>query len=255
MSTEDVPGMNPLNRDSLHSGCWAEHKDGSMVYVLGTEGNKVLYSMFDVSDANDPVEYRDAMPLRQFETDFSYDPRNPRSVRWTWHDKSEFPWGRIMRKFKSGVKPVSADKVIKDAAKITKSRIRNTGTKSGRVSGKVAHKSGVPRQKQHPVTELTVVEVTEVENFLAPTYSKRKGLSNLVEDSPRNEHLEREEPAETVAKQVARSRSLTPSKIEHDDVAHRVEKELPAGGIADRIRGRIQSAINKLIPGRGDRDG
>lgn len=33
MSTQDVPGANRANRDQLASGCWAEHEDGSLLFV------------------------------------------------------------------------------------------------------------------------------------------------------------------------------------------------------------------------------
>lgn len=254
MSTHDVPGMNPQNSDDLHAGCWAEHKDGSLIYVMGTENQKVLFSMFDLSGPK-PVEYRDAMPLKAFEKKFSYDQTNPLSIEFKWHDKTEFPWSRVMKNFRSGVKPVSAEALIEDANEVKRSRRKHIGTKTGRVSGKTKHKSGTPKQA---------------------TASKRIGLANLVEDSPRNEHLKRESKRkkvytgvvpeeiedaidaidelkgpETVARSIARSRALTPSEIEHADVAQRVDREVPKGNIAERMRKGIQSAINKLIPGRG----
>lgn len=49
MSTNDVPGANPVNGDKLGMGCWAEHQDGSMILVEGTEGNRVIYSIFDMA--------------------------------------------------------------------------------------------------------------------------------------------------------------------------------------------------------------
>ena len=49
MSTTDVPGANPANRDELGVGSWAEHADGSLIFVESTEGDRVVYSMFDVS--------------------------------------------------------------------------------------------------------------------------------------------------------------------------------------------------------------
>lgn len=38
MSTNDVPGANPVNKDILAAGCWAEHADGSLLFVKGNEG-------------------------------------------------------------------------------------------------------------------------------------------------------------------------------------------------------------------------
>jgi len=61
MSTNDVPGHNPVNNDELRSNCWAEHDDGSLILVQSTEGGRVIYMMFDLS-VEPVVEYRDAMP-------------------------------------------------------------------------------------------------------------------------------------------------------------------------------------------------
>lgn len=58
MSTNDVPGLNPKNRDELHAGCWAEHDNGTLIYVLGTEGNKVIYDLFEFPVGGEPVMWR-----------------------------------------------------------------------------------------------------------------------------------------------------------------------------------------------------
>jgi hypothetical protein len=93
MSTNDVPGSNPKNRDELGCGCWAEHEDGSHVFVLGSENDEVVYSMFDIS--KDPVqEFRDKLPKKEFEKHFSWDGKN---IKWTWHDKTPFPWDKIIK--------------------------------------------------------------------------------------------------------------------------------------------------------------
>lgn len=96
MSTNDVPGANPSNSDELAMGCWAEHEDGSLILVENTEGDRVIYSIFDV--AKEPmVEYRDAMPEIDFKKTFTWDPKKKASIKWTWHDKTQFPWDRIIK--------------------------------------------------------------------------------------------------------------------------------------------------------------
>lgn len=183
MSTNDVPGMNPKNVDTLHAGCWAEHTDGTLIYVLGTENRRVLYELFELADAKNPVEYRDSMAQHVFEKQFSWDPSNPRSIKWTWHDKTPMPWDRIMKSFRQGVRPVSAKKQIDEAAAVKKT------------------------QRKHSTK------------------------------------------ARSVASVIARDRSLQPSPMLHADVRHRVEREMPKGGLAARIRSKIQGAIGKLMAG------
>jgi hypothetical protein len=129
MSTSDVPGMNPKNRDELHAGCWAEHKDGTLLYVLGTEDQRAIYMIFELEDKKNPVEYRDTMDIRKFQREFSYNARDPKSILWTWHDKTEFPWDRILGKFKSGVRPVSAKKQIEEAERVRRSKRKYAGRK------------------------------------------------------------------------------------------------------------------------------
>lgn len=94
MSTNDVPGANPDNDDELGMGCWAEHDDGSLIFVESTEGDRVIYSMFDMAKTP-PIEYRDAMAQPTFEKTFSYG--NDLDEVWTWHDKTAFPWDRIIK--------------------------------------------------------------------------------------------------------------------------------------------------------------
>jgi len=119
MSTYDVPGSNPANGDSLHPGCWAETDDDSLVYVEGvsTNENSVIYSIFDLTDPNNPIEYRDSMPIDGFEELFKNSPD-----KWIWHDKTPFPWQRVMAIFKDGNKIPSADQIISAAEKIAASR-------------------------------------------------------------------------------------------------------------------------------------
>jgi len=92
MSTHDVPGANPANADVLAAGCWAEHDDGSLIFVKGTEGGQIVYEIYDVGQ-DPPVKYQDAMRELAFQDQFrSFD-------EWTWHDKTPFPWSRVMKTF------------------------------------------------------------------------------------------------------------------------------------------------------------
>lgn len=120
MSTHDVPGANPKNQDVLAAGCWAEHDDGSLIFVEGNEGGTVVFSMFDLA-VQLPVEYRKAMHEQAFKDMFSWKPSDPDSEQWTWHDKTAFPWERVMADFPEGAKPVSADDQISAARRVAES--------------------------------------------------------------------------------------------------------------------------------------
>lgn len=98
MSTQDCPGANPAHADVLAAGCWAEHEDGSLIYVKGTEGGQVVYEIYDVAQ-DPPVMYQDAMRESDFKTTFSYPPIGKSDIKWTWHDKTPFPWNRVMKSF------------------------------------------------------------------------------------------------------------------------------------------------------------
>ena len=118
MSETSVPGHHKETRDTLHAGCWAEHKDGSLILVESTEigtvgpgrppkdGN-VLYSTFSLGSTVN--EYRAAESLAKFSSMFSYVPEKDKSKggtepgqgdgvseEWTWHDKTPFPWNRVI---------------------------------------------------------------------------------------------------------------------------------------------------------------
>ncbi len=119
MSTNDVPGANPVNHDQLAMGCWAEHADGSLIFVESTEGGRVIYLMFDVAKSP-PVEYRDAMPEASFKTTFTWGKGS--KERWTWHDKTPFPWDRVIKNgFPDGEKSVSADDQLTAAERVAES--------------------------------------------------------------------------------------------------------------------------------------
>ncbi len=128
MSTNDVPGANPVNRDKLARGCWAEHEDGSMIYVKDIDENsRVIFEIYDFAKPNDPVYYPSALSLIDFEKTFSYDPKKTNKsptgdIKWTWHDKKPMPWERVMREIDKPV-PVSANVVdtLSAAARIADS--------------------------------------------------------------------------------------------------------------------------------------
>lgn len=120
MATNDVPGANPINRDNLHTGCWAESAsgDGSFIQVQGVEDGKIIYEIFDTTKS--PIQaFRDAMPENQFKKTFSWDDKNTSSIKWTWHDKSEFPWHVLLKKgLQSGNRTAFGRDVITQASDI-----------------------------------------------------------------------------------------------------------------------------------------
>lgn len=107
MSTNDVPGANNVNNDILKAGCWAEHADGSLLYVKGTENNQVVYELYDLGQSP-IVFYQDAMREDDFKKTFSYPPIGKSQIKWTWHDKTPFPWDRIMKNFNKPI-PIHAN--------------------------------------------------------------------------------------------------------------------------------------------------
>jgi len=121
MSTQDVPGANPANKDQLAAGAWAEHEDGSLLFVKGTESSQVVYELYDL-DQDPPVYYQDAMIDDAFKTQFSFPPVGTSPEKWTWHDKTPFPWARVMKTFDKP-RPVHADvhDTLSAAARVAKS--------------------------------------------------------------------------------------------------------------------------------------
>jgi len=122
MSTNDVPGAKASNNDQLAMGCWAEAKDGSLIFVESAESGRIIFSVFDV--ATDPItEYRDSMPEAGFKQNFSWDPKKKDSIQWTWHDKTPFPWNRVIKDgAKDGLRHVHADDLLNAAQKVANSR-------------------------------------------------------------------------------------------------------------------------------------
>jgi len=121
MSTYDVPGSNPSNNDELSLGCWAEHDDGSLIFVESTEGNRVVYSIFDMSKTP-IIEYRDAMAESTFKKQFSWNKNNKKQDKWLWHDKSAFPWDRVIKKgAQDGLRHASAADTLTAAERVAES--------------------------------------------------------------------------------------------------------------------------------------
>jgi hypothetical protein len=131
MSTNDVPGYKEENRDDLHATCWAEHEDGSLIFVESTEANRVIYSIFDMAH-DPPIEYRDAMPEVSFKSTFSWDPAATKKTKklnekWTWHDKTPFPWDRIIKGGGTdGPRYAAAEHITTAAERIRTSRERHS---------------------------------------------------------------------------------------------------------------------------------
>lgn len=123
MSTHDVPGAKAVNADVLAMGAWAEHDDGSLILVEAVEAGRVVYSVFDVAPTP-PVEYRTAMPEDGFKSRFSWRPDggdDDANIQWTWHDKTPFPWDRVMQNFPEGSKHASAGAQLTAAQRVAES--------------------------------------------------------------------------------------------------------------------------------------
>lgn len=127
LSHNDVPGLKDdsgksKHNDELAMGCWAEHEDGSLILVEGTEDGRVVYSVFDLSD--EIVEYRDAMSELGFKKAFSWTEDDKIiDSPWTWHDKTPFPWDTVIASgSRQGGRPASADHLMSAAEKVARSR-------------------------------------------------------------------------------------------------------------------------------------
>jgi len=124
MSTNDVPGAKATNNDKLSMGCWAEHQDGSLIFVESTEGGRAIYSVFDISK-DPPIEFRDTMPIQGFKDHFSWNPKSKDKdqIKWTWHDKSPMPWDRIIKEgIPDGVRHACAQHLLNAAEQVAQRR-------------------------------------------------------------------------------------------------------------------------------------
>jgi hypothetical protein len=110
-----------------------------MILVESTEGSRVIYSIFDM--AKEPaMEYRDAMPEVSFKATYSYDATGAKKLneRWTWHDKTPFPWDRIIKNgIKNGARLPSADHTLTAAERIVETRKRHISTAAERVAAEL----------------------------------------------------------------------------------------------------------------------
>lgn len=101
MATNSVPGADAKNLDKLDIGCWAEDdQKTSLIFVAGRETGRVVYQMYDLVDG---YFYNDAMLEADFKSRFSVPPVGNSPHRWTWHDKTPFPWDRVMSRFQRPV--------------------------------------------------------------------------------------------------------------------------------------------------------
>lgn len=131
MSTNDVPGANPANNDQLAMGCWAESADhdGSYILVESTENGRVIFLIFDTSRQR-TIEFRDAMNEEAFKRRFSWN-SSDKSTRWTWHDKTAFPWDVVIKRgARDGTRPAMAADMIEEAgevADVLRDRVLGTG--------------------------------------------------------------------------------------------------------------------------------
>jgi hypothetical protein len=107
MSTLDVPGANPANADELKMGCWAEHEDASLMFVQSVEGDQVVFQLYDLAQ-QPAIYYQDAMRTDAFKKAFSFPPVGASAEKWTWRDKTPFPWHRVMKTFAKPT-PMHAD--------------------------------------------------------------------------------------------------------------------------------------------------
>ena len=120
MATNDVPGAVAAHKDTLHIGCWAEHADGSLIFVKGVEGGRVVYEIYDLA-GTEPVVYSDAMQEAAFKKVFSFPPVGTSAEKWTWHDKTEFPWDRVMKSVQRPVPAMMAEQTLSAAQRVADS--------------------------------------------------------------------------------------------------------------------------------------
>jgi hypothetical protein len=124
MSTNDVPGAKHANNDVLAMGCWAESAeagDQSLMFVQGLENGTVYFRVFDL--AKDPLmEYSDALGEVPFKKLFSWKPEKDGVTpggKWTWHDKTPFPWAKVIKAgSQDGYKYASVHEQLSAAARV-----------------------------------------------------------------------------------------------------------------------------------------
>jgi hypothetical protein len=121
MSTNDVPGFGEASSDVLAMGCWAEHEDGSLIFVKSTEGQRIIYEMYDVNSST-VVQYTDAMLEDAFKKQFSWtnkEKNNKKNTKWSWHNRTLFPWDKVIKAgVKDGIGYASAGDQLSAAARV-----------------------------------------------------------------------------------------------------------------------------------------
>lgn len=221
MSTPDVPGAVPANQDQLRMGCWAEADKGqSLIFVKSTEDDRVIYDIYDLS--HEPVvTFPDAMQLDDFKKHFSFDPtqlnqRALSSIRWTWHDKTLFPWAKVM---KQGARDTAhyadVEEQLKEARRIEEARKR-------------VHRKRDVETKYDPMTGVPM----EVEKEGAVAEAEFADIEG-----------------ETAAQRVARIRRLTGKAFDPKMHEHMVEQEVPKQ--ASGVRARLRAAFNAFKNPKG----
>lgn len=223
MATEDVPGANEANNDHLQMGCWAEADQGkSLIFVKSTEDDRVIYDVFDLT--HEPiVQWPDAMAIDDFKKHFTFDPKqlNQRalsSIRWTWHDKTPFPWSKVI---KQGARDVASYADVEDqlseAKKVAESRKRLNRKRN--VEKRINPLTGAP-------------EEVEVESAVAEAE---------VDDGD----------GKTAAQRVAEIRKLDPKAFDPAMHGHMVEKETPKGGASAGVIARLKAAFGAFRNPKG----
>ena len=154
MATPDVPGYTApakpatptspaipeiMAADELHTGCWAEHDDeSSLILVEDVTDEKVIYTIFDV---NKKIEYRDSMHPDLFKRSYTF--RSGEAVAnelWTWHDKTKFPFERIMenKKFALTIEDkITAAIRVAEALKLESTQLRADRRRFSSVMGMI----------------------------------------------------------------------------------------------------------------------
>jgi hypothetical protein len=189
MSTKDVPGANPANKDTLAMGCWAEAADGSLLLVEGLENGTVIFTMFDVGQ--DPVvEFRDATPEVEFKTAFSFGvdrsglkdsklAKVPSDIKWTWHDKTPFPWSRAI-KFgaRSGMRYATASDQLAAADRVRDSMAKapHAPVEPKTAASKVAESLDLKAQKLRDTSHLSDRVVKAAGGIIRRIGEKLEGL-------------------------------------------------------------------------------
>jgi hypothetical protein len=153
MSTDRVPGYK--DDDKLAMGCWAEHKDGSLILVESVEDTRVVFTVFELS-MNPPVEYRSAMPIGDFGKKFSVDPSamggSKNKDTWTWHDKTPFDWDRVMDKgIRDGLRYPSAAAYKEVAERVVEAEAKHDSA-AARVADDLGLKAETLRDASHMTT-------------------------------------------------------------------------------------------------------